>query len=91
MLDDYLNSPQPQKSMECKTDNKWHKFELVGNKIVVGELSIKLDILESKDDVYLAEYFFDKNIIVDFRKKSITIKNPKYPDVGLKFECIDYN
>jgi len=88
VIDNYLNS-QPEKSMVCWEENKWVKYELRGDKLILGGL-IELPILENKDDIYAAKYF-GSDLIVDFRKNRITMKNTIFALGGdLVQDCRDY-
>ena len=72
VIDNYLNS-QSEKSMVCWEENKWVKYELRGDKLVLGGL-FELPILENKGDIYAPKYF-GSDLIVDFGKNRITMKN----------------
>jgi len=88
VIDNYLNS-QPEKSMVCWEENKWVKYELRGNKLVLGGL-FELPILENKGDIYAAKYF-GSDLIVDFRKNRITMKNTIFALGGdLVLDCKKY-
>ena len=88
VIDNYLNS-QPQKSMVCWEENKWVKYELRGDKLVLGGL-FELPILENKGDIYAAKYF-GSDLIVDFRKNRITMKNTIFALGGdLVLDCRSY-
>jgi len=88
VIDNYLNS-QPEKSMVCWEENKWVKYELRGNKLVLGGL-FELPILENKGDIYAAKYF-GSDLIVDFRKNRITMKNTIFALGGdLVLDCRRY-
>jgi len=50
VIDNYLNS-QPEKSMVCWEENKWVKYELRGDKLVLGGL-FELPIIENKGDIF---------------------------------------
>ena len=88
VIDNYLNS-QPEKSMVCWEENKWVKYELRGDKLVLGGL-FELPILENKGDIYAAKYF-GSDLIVDFRKNRITMKNTIFALGGdLVINCKKY-
>ena len=88
VIDKYLNS-QPEKSMVCWEENKWVKYELRGDKLVLGGL-FELPILENKGDIYAAKYF-GSDLIVDFRKNRITMKNTIFALGGdLVINCKKY-
>ena len=88
VIDKYLNS-QPEKSMVCWEENKWVKYELRGDKLVLGGL-FELPILENKGDIYAAKYF-GSDLIVDFRKNRITMKNTIFALGGdLVLDCRSY-
>ena len=88
VIDNYLNS-QPEKSMVCWEENKWVKYELRGDKLVLGGL-FELPIIENKGDIYAAKYF-GSDLIVDFRKNRITMKNTIFALGGdLVLNCKKY-
>ena len=88
VIDNYLNS-QPEKSMVCWEENKWVKYELKGGKLILGDL-IELPSLEKRGDIYAAKYF-GSDLIVDFRKNRITMKNTIFALGGdLVQDCRDY-
>ena len=88
VIDNYLNS-QPEKSMVCWEENKWVKYELRGDKLLLGGL-FELPILENKGDIYAAKYF-GSDLIVDFRKNRITMKNTIFALGGdLVLDCKKY-
>ena len=72
VIENYLNS-QPEKSMVCWEENKWVKYELRGDKLILDGL-FELPILESKEGIYATKYF-GSDLIIDFRKTRITMKN----------------
>jgi len=88
VIDNYLNS-QPEKSMVCWEENKWVKYELREDKLILGGL-FELPILESKGDIYASKYF-GSDLIVDFRKNRITMKNTIFALGGdLVLDCKKY-
>ena len=88
VIDNYLNS-QPEKSMVCWEENKWVKYELRGDKLVLGGL-FELPIIENKGDIYAAKYF-GSDLIVDFRRNRITMKNTIFALGGdLVINCKKY-
>ena len=88
VIDNYLNS-QPEKSMVCWEENKWVKYELQGDKLVLGGL-FELPIIENKGDIYAAKYF-GSDLIVDFRKNRITMQNTIFALGGdLVLDCRKY-
>ena len=88
VIDNYLNS-QPEKSMVCWEENKWVKYELRGDKLVLGGL-FELPVIENKGDIYAAKYF-GSDLIVDFRKNRITMKNTIFALGGdLVLDCRKY-
>ncbi len=88
VIDNYLNS-QPEKSMVCWEEDKWVKYELRGDKLILGDL-FKLPILEKKGDIYATKYF-GSDLIIDFRKNKITMKNTVFALGGdLVLDCREY-
>ena len=61
VIDNYLNS-QPEKSMVCWEENKWVKYELRGDKLLLGGL-FELPILENKGDCILQSKIPNKGVI----------------------------